>query len=218
MDFNKRVMRKLIIVAMLVTSSGVVKAQNFNEWFRQKQTQIKYLTEQIAALKAYGEVMNKGYAIAQNGLAGIFTSKVRDYKQHNSYFISLWKVRPALTCYSKVLSIYQMRAAMVKQQQLVKSSVTDLLAGKEKEYIHSVYSNLIGTCNSLITELYMTTSDDQAQLKDDERLDRIDKIYLEMQDHYSFSQSFTAELKLFVMNRLKQNDETSKLSRLYGIK
>lgn len=218
MDFNKRVMKKLILVAMLAIGVCVAKAQNFNEWFRQKQTQIKYLTEQIAALKAYGEVVNKGYAIAQNGLTEIFASKNGDYKQHTTYFNSLWKVKPGITGYSKVLSIYQMRDAMVKQQQLVMSLVTDLLTGKEKEYINSVYSNLIETCNNLITELNMITSDDQLQLKDDERIDRIDTIYLEMQDRYAFSQSFTAELKRLVMNRLKQKDESSKLSGLYGIK
>jgi hypothetical protein len=55
-------------------------------------------------------------------------------------------------------------------------------------------------------------------LKDDERIQRIDKIYFQMQDRYQFSQLFGNEIKLLVIDRLKDGKEVNKLYSLYGIK
>lgn len=211
-------MRKVIMIGMLVINAGMVHAQTFDEWFRQKETQIKYLVEQIGALKAYGEVINKGYDIAHNGLTNVFNSKKGDYKQHSNYFLSLWKVKPALKSYSKISSILGMKADIEKQYRLIKSSATAFLNDKERTYVNSVYGNLINSCNDLADELKMIINNDQLQLKDDERIERIDEIYGEMQDRYQFSQSFASEIKLLVISRLKEVNDVSKLNSLYGIK
>lgn len=211
-------MRRMIIVGVLVMSAILVNAQTFDEWFKQKETQIKYLVEQIIALKGYAEVVNKGYDIAQNGLTSIADSKDGDHKQHSNYFLSLWKVKANIKSYSKVLSIYEMKADIERQYQLIKSSVSEFLNDKEKIYINAVYSNLCGHCSDLVNETEMVISDDQLQLKDDERIQRIDRIYFEMQDHYRFSQSFASEIKSLVTNRIKETNKIIKLSSLYGIK
>ena len=56
------------------------------------------------------------------------------------------------------------------------------------------------------------------KVKDDERLQRIDSIYLEMQDRYQFSRYFISQIKLLVISRLKEKNEVNKLSSLYPIK
>jgi hypothetical protein len=193
-------------------------AQTFDEWFKQKETQIKYLVEQIGALKAYGEVVNKGYDIAHNGLTNVFNSKEGDYRQHNNYFLSLWKVKPNVKSYSKVLSILGMKADIGKQYRLIKSSTTDFLNDKERSYVNSVYTSLVSDCDDLISEMNMVINDNQLQLKDDERIQRIDKIYFEIKDRYQFSQSFANEIKLLVISRLKEGNDVNKLYLLYGIK
>ena len=206
------------MIGMLVINAGMVHAQTFDEWFRQKETQIKYLVEQIGALKAYGEVINKGYDIAYNGLTNVFNSKEGDYKQHSNYFLSLWKVKPSIKSYGRISSILSMKADIEKQYRLIKSSATAFLNDKERTYVNSVYGNLINSCNDLADELKMIINNDQLQLKDDERIQRIDKIYGEMQDSYQFSQSFAREIKLLVISRLKDVNDVSKLNSLYGIK
>ena len=211
-------MRKVIMIGMLVINAGMVHAQTFDEWFRQKETQIKYLVEQIGALKAYGEVINKGYDIAHNGLKNVFNSKKGDYKQHSNYFLSLWKVKPCIKSNSRVSSILSMKADIEKQYRLIKSSETAFLNDKERTYVNSVYGSLLGDCNDLAGELEMIINNDQMQLKDDERIQRIDKIFGEMLDRYQFSQSFASEIKLLVISRLKEVNDVSKLNSLYGIK
>ena len=203
---------------MFAINACMVHAQTFDEWFKQKETQIKYLVEQIGALKAYGEVMNKGYDIAHNGLTNVFNSKEGDYRQHSNYFLSLWKVTIGVKSYSKVLSILSMKANIEKQCLLIESSATKYLNDKEINYVHSVYANLISGCNDLADELEMVVNDDQLQLKDDERIQRIDKIYLQMQDRHQFSQSFANEIKMLVVGRLKEGNDVNKFYSLYGMK
>jgi len=211
-------MQRVIIVTVFLINAIGVNAQTFDEWFKQKETQIKYLVEQIGALKAYGEVINKGYDIARNGLTNVFNSKEGDYRQHSNYFLSLWKVRPGVKSYNKVPSTLSMKAGIEKQYLFIKSSTTEFLNDKERTYIISVYAKLIGDCNDLISEMDMVINDDQLQLKDDERIQRIDKIYLQMQDRYEFSQSFANEIKLLVISRVKEGKEVNKVYSLYGIK
>lgn len=210
-------MKKMIIAGVWLFVAGIANAQTFEEWFRQKETQINYLKEQIGALKAYGEVVNKGYDIAHHGLTNIFDSKDDEYRIHNSYFISLWKVKPGIKTYSKVTAIFKMKADIEKQYRFIKSP-PPVLNDKEKEYINTVFLNLLDNCNDLTQELEMVTTDDHLQLKDDERIDRIHKLYLQMQDLYEFSRSFSSQVKLLVINRLKESSENGQLSRLYEIK
>lgn len=206
------------MIGMFVIHANMLHAQTFEEWFKQKETQIKYLVEQIGALKAYGEVMNKGYDIAHNGLTNVFNSKDGDYQQQGNYFLSLWKVKPGVKSYSKVLSTLSMKTAIEKQYRLMKSSTTELLNDKERSYVNNVYLSLISGCNDLVDELTTVINDDQLQLKDDERILRIDKIYLDMQDRYQFSQSFANEIKLLVLSRVKEKNNVNKSYSLYGIK
>jgi hypothetical protein len=205
-------------VMVLLMNACCVSAQTFEEWFKQKETQIRYLVEQIGALKAYGEVINKGYDIAHNGLTNVFNNKEGDYRQHSNYFLSLWKVKTSVKSYSKVLSIFSIKADIEKQYRLIKPSTTGFLNDKERSYVNSVYANLISDCNDLADELQMIINDDHLQLKDDERIQRIDKIYLQMQHRYEFSQLFANEVKLLVMDRLKEAKEVNKLYSLHGIK
>jgi hypothetical protein len=206
------------MIGLFAINASMVHGQTFNEWFKQKETQIKYLVEQIGALKAYGEVMNKGYDIAHNGLTNVFNSKKGDYVQHSNYFLSLWKVKPGVKSYSKILSILNMKADIEKLHRLMKSSTTGFLNDKERSYVKNVYLSLTSGCNDLTGELEMVLNDDQLQLKDDERIQHIDKIYLEMQERYQFSQSFANEIKMLVLGRLKDGNDVNKFYWLYGMK
>jgi hypothetical protein len=211
-------MRRTIVVIPFLINASLINAQTFEEWFKQKETQIKYLVEQIGALQAYDEAVKKGYDIAHNGLTNVFNSKDGDYKQHSNYLLSLWKVKPSIKSYCKVLTILSLKADIEKQYRLTKSSATEFLNDKERSYVNSVYASLISGCYDLADELQMIINDDQLQLKDDERIQRIDKIYLQMQDRYEFSQSFANEVKLLVMDRLKEAKEVNKLYSLLSLK
>lgn len=211
-------MKRVRVLLMFLVNTIFVNAQTSNEWFQQKETQIKYLVEQIGAFEAYGKVINKGYDIAHNGLTNIFNSKDEDFGMHARNFLSLWKVKSGIRNYSKVVFFIRMKEEVENSSKVLKTSATDFLNRGERAYISKVYSNLIDASNALADELDMVIHDDHLQLKDDERIERIDKIYLQMLDRYQFSRYFNNEIKILVINRLKEKAETKKLSQLFGLK
>lgn len=218
MDFNKQSMRKVAMMVMFVTSLSMAHAQTFNEWFKQKKTQLEYLVDQIAALKAYGSVVNRGYEIAGDGLASIFYNKDGDYRQHSDYFISLRSVKRGIKNYSKLPAIDNMKSQIEKQARQLLSATTEFLTANEKKYINRVCTGLVEKSKELATETAMIRNDDRLQMKDDERIQRIDKAYLEMQDLYQFSVSFTSEVRSLVVSRRGRAELLNRISLLYGSK
>lgn len=211
-------MKRMIMTGVWLVVTLFLKAQTVDEWLKQKETQVRYLVEQIGAIKAYGAVLNKGYEIAHTGLTNIFNSREGDFVQHRAYFLSLSKVKPAVKRFSKVLSAFDMKAGMEKQYGLLNSSASAFLNEKERTYLDAVYRSLLSGCHDLAEELKMVISDGQWQLSDDERMERIDKIYIQMQDRYMFFQSFLNEIKLLVALRRKEGNDADSLYSLYGIK
>src|SRR5438093_6658250 len=108
-------MKKLLII--LILSTVVMKdcaAQTFSEWFEQKETQKKYLIEQIAALQTYLGYVQKGYSIAQKGLTTISNIKNGEFNLHTDYFNSLRSVNPNIKSCAKVADIIAMQLRIVQ--------------------------------------------------------------------------------------------------------
>ncbi|MNL68352.1 hypothetical protein D3C87_1930650 [compost metagenome] len=66
-------------------------------------------------------------------------------------------------------------------------------------------------------ELGTVTTDDKWAMKDDERLDRIGKLHLEMQDNYTFCKSFTGQALVMATSRKNEMISTKTLRALHGI-
>ena len=105
MEFNRMMMKKFLLIMMMSISGFLVKAQTFNEWFKQKKTQIQYLVDQIGALRVYSQSLQKGYEITNSGLEFIHGVKKGDFDLHQLYFTSLKKVNPQVKSYSKIEDI-----------------------------------------------------------------------------------------------------------------
>jgi len=90
-------------------------AQTFAEWFSQKKTQLKYLTQQIAALEQYGSYVKQGYAISQNGLGNIGGYIKGEYSSHTAYYNALKSVNPAIKGNGKADSIISYAAQIPGQ-------------------------------------------------------------------------------------------------------
>ncbi len=74
---------RVLLISLYLLGIGIrVQAQNWNEWFRQKKTQIRYYVEQISALQVYIDLGQKGYGIYQDGL-----TVINDIKQEILIYI-----------------------------------------------------------------------------------------------------------------------------------
>lgn len=196
------------------------KAQTFGEWFRQGATQKKYLLQQIAGLHVYTGYVQKSYSIAKQGLNTISDIKNGEFKLHKDYFHSLISVNPKIKNYSKVADIIALQVNIIKVHKeagrQVKQSGT--FNGDEISYINGVFERLMNDCTKVIDELITVTGSGQLEMKDDERLKRIDALYSDMQDKYTFIQSFSNEAKLLAASRVEEQNDIQSIRALYGIK
>ncbi len=220
MNTEDKIMKRLFILVFIALLSASVKAQTFAEWFRQKKTQKKYLLQQIAGLQMYNSYAQKGYSIAKDGLNVIGDIKHGELNLHNDYFNSLKTVKPTISKYSKVGDIIALQLKIIKVYRNAYSRVKQSKAfnAGEIQYINQVFSSLINDCAGTIEQLTMAITSNQLQMKDDERLKRIDAIYYDMQDKYTFAQSFAGEAKILAASRLKERNDVQTSRGLNGIK
>lgn len=207
----------IIIILSLLYLQPQAQTPNFNEWFAQKKTQIKYLTQQIAALKVYLEYLKKGYDIAQKGLTTISAIKNGSFNLHKTYFASLKAVSPIVKNSSKVYTILYLQPRMMDDfKELLSDIARDIqLTHGEKSYIASVYQTLLASCTSSIEELEMITTTDVTEMEDGERLSRLDKVYEDILEQYAFTQDFIAGVRGLSVNRAKEGSQVASVYKLY---
>lgn len=204
-------MKKLLLLVLFT----VLVMSNMNAQAKQR----KVLLQQIAALKVYIDAAQKGYSIAKKGLNTIGDVKRADLKLHTDYLNSLKKVNPKIKNYTRVVEIIGLQLKIMKSYRRVYTDFTegDLFHGSELDYIKRVFGRLMDNCNDTLDELITVTTDGQLEMKDDERMERIDSLYYSMMDNYSFIQSFNKQAKLLHLSRVKESKEVQMTSKRYGI-
>lgn len=212
-------MKKLGIITILVLSYCAVKAQspNWNELFQQKKTQRKYLIQQIAALKIYLEYLKKDYAIAQKGLTTIGDIKNGTFNLDKDYFNSLKQVSPVVKNSPKVDDILLYQHSIIRDfRKLYEDCRNDEnFTPEEISYIEEVYKNMLTECADSIDELTLITTSGEAEMKDDERLLRLNKVHEDMLDKYSFTQDFIGSTRLLSLKRAKEKNQIKALQKLH---
>lgn len=213
-------MKKIAIVILLACLSQGASAQLFDEWFRQKKTRLKYLAEQIAALKVYGSYLKKGYDISKKGLTVIGDLKDGDMAQHRLYFSSLKDVNPQISKYPAREAIISMQQAIQKVISKAKGSATSsgVFTDDELHYIAKVFEKVNADCQGTLKQLSDVTTAGKVEMKDDERLTYIDTLYVETKSQYSFVKGFSNSLSLMAVEKKKQHLELKNARTWYGIK
>lgn len=200
-------MKKIIAIALLLSFAQSLSAQTFDEWFRQKATQKKYLLQQIAALQVYIGYVSKGYSIAKTGLNTIQDIKHGDLNLHKGYFTSLVTVNSKIKRYAKVAEILALEINIAKQAaKTVKTCKnSNQLTTAELEYLQKVFNTLLDDCAKCLDALFNIITNGQLSMKDDERIAAIDKLYDGMADKQIFIRSFSNTSRGLCLQR--ENDQ-----------
>ena len=213
-------MKKTVSIIVILLTFKVGSAQTFDEWFKQKKTQKKYLIEQIAAFQMYLGYVQKGYSIARKGLTTIGNIKKGDFNLHTDFFSSFKSINPAISSYSKVADIIALQVKIVHTYKSTYKYVRSisLYTPAEIDFIYKVFTNLINASTDDMNELITVITANELEMKDDERLERIDAIHTSIQDKYAFAQSFGDEAKVLTVQRTKEKNNIETSRSLYGIK
>ncbi|MDJ1503581.1 hypothetical protein [Xanthocytophaga agilis] len=212
-------MKKLgILIGFFSVFTATAYSQNVKEWLQQKKTQKEYLLKQIAALQVYIKFLKKGYSIAKDGLTFIGDIKDKEVSLHKNYFQSLDDVNPAVQNYGKVSAILQLHVVIKetckKDNKEIKSS--QVLTADEISYIQRVYERLLSECQQTIDNLSALTTSNILSMNDANRLKRIDELYIQMQDHYTFLKHFHSETMVLVTSRIRSQKDIQTSHTLNG--
>lgn len=211
---------KYIVVSIMMLCSIASNAQtpNWNEWFRQKKTQRKYLIQQIAALKVYLEYLKKGYQIVDKGLTTIGEIKNGTFNLDKDYFNSLKAVSPVIRNSPKIndILVHQHLIKEKLENFVTECKRNDQLTSDETDYIQSVRQKIIEECNMAIDELTTVTTTGESEMQDEERMSRLDKVHQDTQELYAFVMDFIDTTNLLTVQRRKQQLQLEKARQLTG--
>ncbi len=214
-------MRMIVIIAIvMLVSFNEASAQTTQEWTQQKSTQKKYLLQQIAALRTYISYAKKGYDIVNKGVTTVNNIKKGDFNLHRDFFNHLKNVNPKISRYVKVADIvaYQIRITKQTKEAITGIRATKQFTAQEIEYCVAVFNTLLAECYKTIDELILIITDGQLEMKDDERLKRIDALYADIQDKYAFCSAFSEDMAVLTMQRLNEQVQINYSKILNGIK
>jgi hypothetical protein len=205
----------LICFMLCAFSFQPAKAQTFAEWFSQKKTLIKYLTQQIVALESLESDVKKGYSIATSGLGNIGGITGAEYQLHQNYFSSLKAVNAEVKNDPDLVAITQ-------YLQAIGASLNNLnnlkgLDNGTQTYIRQVAGQLLQECNEDLDELKPVVSDGQIQMTDQERITMLHEIYERVKDKFVFTQHFCNSVKILQQQKSLDEQHIQTLKQYYGI-
>ena len=181
--------------------------------------QQRMLLEQIAALQVYIGYAQKGYSAVKKGLNTIGDFKRGEFNLHTDYLNSLKTVNPKIKKYARVTEIIGLQTKIMKSYKILYQQIRqdDLFHGDEVDYIRRVFERLIKNCDTNLDELLTIVTDGKLEMKDDERMKRIDMIYQNMLDNYAFSESFSNETKILAVSKAAELKEAKNSRVVNGI-
>ena len=200
---------KAIVMVLLVLTGQTVIAQNWQEWTQQKKTQIKYLTQQIGGLKVYLGYAKKGYNIAQTGLKTIRNIKEGDLALHDTFFASLKAVNPTIASSAKVAAVLARGVQIVRE---VKRTINGLRASgqftpEEVSGYQKAFDGLMSHCTETVEELIHLVAAGHYEMRDDERLQRMEEVAKAMEGHYAFCVEQSSGLQRLALQRATEGVE-----------
>ena len=213
MEFLIKLRKGLLAFLVLLLSFSVSYGQTWDEFFKQQKTQLKYSIKQIAGLKIYAEFLQEGYKVASKGLNTVKDITNNEFNLHSLFINSLKTISPIIR---KDLRIPEIIALQIEIRNSLKNSHSNYyLSASNQQYVSEVKEKVLEECKADLDELFMILTSGKLDMKDDERLKRLEKVYASMKDKARFAQSFSGSVNIFI--RQKENDQESdnQLRRYY---
>lgn len=216
---TNHIARILISLLGLLFTQGLMpnaqaQSPNYDELFRQKKTQRKYLARQIALLQVYLGYVKKGYEIASKGLNTIHNIKNGDMNLHRDFFGSRKDVNPHIANSAKVADIIAFQVYLVSDLKKINRycASNTHFTPEEIRYVAAVYHNMLFLLDASVSELFtIIRPQDGYQMQDDERITRIDALHADMLDKHVFVQSFSQDIYTLAAEREREQRQLDRM-------
>jgi len=204
---------KKILLVFAVLGLSVCQLQ------AQQAKQRRMLLLQIAALRTYADFAAKGYKAVKSGLNFISDAKKGEVSLHSDYFMSLSAVNPKVKNYGRVTEIAMLQLEILKTYKTVFRNLRedDLFYGSELDYIERTFSRLLQSCDESLDTLLLITASTKLEMKDDERMERIDKLYEAVSEDYAFCRKFNGEIQMLALSKAREKNDVKQTGKLIGL-
>ena len=212
-------MKLCVLVIVLVSLNFPAKAQLVNEWLRQNATQRKYLLQQIISLQAHIAQLKKGYDIAKKGYNTIQSVKNGEFSLHNIFISDLKIVNPKIKKYARVADIISNQFTILKvcNESVRKVRGSGRFRPPEIAAIADVSATLLKEVAKTIDQLAAVVLNGKYEMSDDERINRIDRLYTQSTQQLNASYAISQQVNFVDRNRLQEFSESDAMRKLYGI-
>lgn len=199
--------------------AGAAQAQLFNELFRQKATQRKYLAEQIAFLQLHLSTLKKGYDIAREGIGFVDQLKKGEFNLHDVFFTSLKTVTPAIRGSTTVTTIVQSLATssscLTSHRKLLRSP--SFAVFQPPDNLQEAIRKRFLQVEQLTLELLSLITSGSLELTDDQRNQRLETLLQQCRTLENNTRKDEQSSKLLLIQYMREAAELEQLRRLYNL-
>jgi hypothetical protein len=176
--------------------------------------------QKLSQLKSILSELYRGYTVVSAGYENIKKIAQGNFSLHKIFLDGLLSVSPTVRQYKKAADIIKLQLQLVKEYKSASGrfQTSGLFNSNELSYLSNVYSNLFNQSLKNLNALAMVLIDGQLRMSDAERLQSIDRIYLDMQDKLTFLRQFNQSTFVLALQRTKEQNDASTSKALYGIK
>lgn len=209
----------LCLLMLAAANSQAQVNYTWNEWFKQKKTELKYLGEHIAQLQVYLKFVKDGYKLVDKGNKLIQQAKNGELSIHDVFYLSLKLVNQRIKNYPGVRKIIDHHSyiATTSAALLKKSAGTTGLTAEDKQYVSATLSRLRTDMSGSLDELMQVLSDHQIEMTDDERIRKIDQLEQYASKRVVFIKYYYAHVMALSEQRKGEQAESAVLRHYYDI-
>lgn len=211
MGLSRKLLVLVLVVSLVLTGRGA-SAQTWDEIFKQKKTQKKYLLQQIAALQVYIGYARKGYDIVGNRIHAVKDINNGEFNLHRNFFAALGSVNPSIKGSAVVMEVLNGGLALIS---ILKSWDSSGLNPGDRAFVSLVKANLLAECAVELEDFLLIITSGKLEMKDHERLARLELLRASMEDKRGFALSFSVDLDQLIRQRDGEQQAINQIRRWY---
>lgn len=203
----------IVVLFFVLTLPTRVQAQS------QEAAQLILNYEKLQQLEEILDNMYKGYKILTKGYNTIKDIAEGNFNLHQAFLDGLFAVNPSVRNYKRIPYIIQYQQFLVKEYKRAFNCFKNdpNLTVREIKYLENVYGSLFKQSLRNLDELLMIVTATKLRMSDEERLQAIDRIYLDMENKLVFLKVFNSSTQMLAMQRARENHDVETLQKLYEV-
>ncbi len=204
-----------VVIVFLLGASFSIMSQAQS----QEAAQLILNYEKLQQLEKILDNMYKGYKILTKGYNTIKDIAEGNFNLHKAFLDALFAVNRSVRNYKRIPYIIQYQQYLVKEYKRAFNRFKNdpNLTVREIKYLENVYGHLFKQSLRNLDELLMIVTASKLRMSDEERLQAIDRIYLDMENKLVFLKVFNSSTQMLAMQRARENHDVETLQKLYEV-